>query len=232
MSSHSYSDIDILRRLLRQWKAFWPHLLGVWVLSVLSVPFALLTPLPMKIAVDSYIGSDPLPGLLAPLSPGPEAATRSEVLLLAVGLAVVLALISQLVMLGTALLGTYTQEKMVLQLRTRLFPHVQHLSLSYHVTKGTSDSVYRVLFDTSAIPAIFLTGIIPFVTAILTLASMLYITFRLSGQLALVALAIAPFLLLITLVFKGRLRRVSSEVSRAGGSGQRPDRQSLRQGGE
>jgi len=52
-------------RVLRQARPFWPQLGGIAALSIISAPLALLLPLPVKIAVDSVLGSGPLPAWLA-----------------------------------------------------------------------------------------------------------------------------------------------------------------------
>jgi len=57
-------DLVLLRRLLRQAQPYWAHIAGFFLLSLLATPLALLMPLPLKIAVDSGIGSRPLPRLL------------------------------------------------------------------------------------------------------------------------------------------------------------------------
>ncbi len=209
-SHNRYSDLSILKRLVREYRSYWPSMLAILLLSFLSVPFALLSPLPMKIAVDSYLGSEPLPEFLVSLFPNMQN-TKIYVLIFAIVFGLVLTLLSQVLGIGSGLLSTYTSQKMVLDLRTRLFPHVQGLSLSYHTKKGASDSVYRVLIDTSGVPRIFIGGIIPFLTSIVTLIAMLYVVLQLSWQLALIALAIAPILLMISQLSKGRLRRMSGE---------------------
>src|SRR5207245_5754009 len=57
-------DLALYRRLARQAAASW-HLVAVlFLVSLLASPLALLAPLPLKIAVDSVLGSRPLPGLL------------------------------------------------------------------------------------------------------------------------------------------------------------------------
>ena len=81
-----YSDLVLFRRLLRHIGPHWPHIIGVWALSLLSIPFALLTPLPLKIAVDSVIGSHPLPGFFDALLPATIVDSASAVLVLAVAL--------------------------------------------------------------------------------------------------------------------------------------------------
>src|SRR3954453_9000876 len=48
-------------RVLRQARPFWPQLTGIATLSMVSAPLALLLPLPVKIAVGSVLGSEPMP---------------------------------------------------------------------------------------------------------------------------------------------------------------------------
>lgn len=201
------ASYTLYRRLLRQVRPYWLHLGGLFLLSLLSSPLALLTPLPLKIAVDSVIGSQRLPGFLEALLP--SAATRSHTALLAVtaGLFVAIALLSKLQELGSSLLSTYTGEKLVLNFRTRLFGHVQRLSLLYHDSKGISDSTYRIQYDASCIQYIAVDGVIPFITAAVTLVSMIYVTAQIDWQLALVALAVSPILFLVTRPYLHRLRR-------------------------
>jgi len=137
------TDLALYRRLLRQARPYWPHLGGILALSLLAPPLALLVPLPLQIAVDSVIGSHPLPGVLDALLPDATTRSPSAALFLAAGLAVVVALLVHAQALGSWLLQTYTGERLVLDFRGQLFAHVQRLSLSYHDTKGTTDSTYR-----------------------------------------------------------------------------------------
>jgi ATP-binding cassette subfamily B protein len=130
--------------------------------------------------------------------------------LLLVGIAVA----RQLQELTIQLLRAYAGEKLVLGFRERLFRHVQRLSLSYHDTKGTADSTYRIQYDAPAVQHIAIDGVIPFITAGVTFSSMLYVIFRLSWQLSLVALAISPVLFLIARSYRPRLRKRSREVKK------------------
>ena len=52
------------RRILRQIGPFWRQILLLLFIDLLATPLLLLTPVPLKIAVDSVIGSDPLPGFV------------------------------------------------------------------------------------------------------------------------------------------------------------------------
>src|SRR5438034_1543994 len=100
-------------RLVRQVQPCWPHLTGLFLLSLLAPPLALLTPLPLKIAFDSVIDNHPLPRFVAALMP--EAVTRSPagVLALVVGLILTVAVVSQLRDFASGLLSAYTGEKLL-----------------------------------------------------------------------------------------------------------------------
>ncbi|MHC4537785.1 MAG: ABC transporter transmembrane domain-containing protein, partial [Planctomycetota bacterium] len=120
--------------------------MGIFLLSLLSTPLALLNPLPLKIIVDSAIGSEPLPGFLLAILPA-TMRNGATALALAIGILLGKALISQLHTLGYSLLRIYTGEKLVLGFRSLLFRHAQRLSLSHHDEKGASDSTYRIQWD-------------------------------------------------------------------------------------
>jgi len=208
----TYSDFTLYKRLLETAKPYWLHLTGIFAISLLAAPLALLTPLPLKIAVDNVLDGQPLPGILTGMLPETAASSGLIVLALAAGLLVTIALLAQLQSLGSTILSTYTGERLVLDLRSQLFRHVQRLSLTYHDSIGTSDSIYRIQYDSTAVRFIVIDSIIPFIAAGLTLASMLYVTFRLDWQLALVALAVSPILFLLTRAYRLRLRRQSRQI--------------------
>src|SRR5438477_6485131 len=199
------TDLALYRRLWREARPYWPNLAGMFLLSLLATPIALLVPLPMKIIVDSVLGSHPLPRLVDTLLP-PALHSKNALLALMVAFLLGIALVSQLKELGVSLLRTYTGEKLVLGFRTRLFCHVQRLSLAYHDSKGSTDSTYRIQWDAQSIHYIMIDGLVPFITSVCTLALMLYVSVRLDPQLAIVGLAISPVLLVLMRVYRRRLR--------------------------
>jgi ATP-binding cassette subfamily B protein len=214
MAQAHYTDVTLYRRLLRQVRSYRLHIVGIFLLFLLASPLALLTPLPLKIAVDSVVGSHHLPGLLALLVPAGAARSHTAVLLLAAGLFVAITLASQLQNLASSVLSTYTGERLVLDFRTQLFGHVQRLSLAHHDTQGTADSTYRIQYDAMSIQTIAIDGVIPFISAAVTLAGMIYVTARIDGQLALVALAVSPVLFLVSRAYRRRLRSQSRAVKK------------------
>jgi len=206
------TDLALCRRLLRQARPYWPHLGGILALSLLAPPLALLVPLPLQIGVDSVIGSHPLPGVLDALLPDATTRSPSAALFLAAGLAVVVALLVHAQALGSWLLQTYTGERLVLDFRGQLFAHVQRLSLSYHDTKGTTDSTYRIQYDAPAIQWILVNGLTSFVSPALTLVGMVYVATQIDWQLALIALGVAPVLFGLLSASRQRLRSRWYEV--------------------
>jgi ATP-binding cassette subfamily B protein len=212
-SERRYRDIVIYRRLLSSARRYWPHIGATFLISLLATPLTLLTPVALKIAVDSVLGDKPLPGFLAWL---PDSQTNSDtkLLLVATLLLVVVAGLKELQAIADSLLRMYTGEKLVLEFRARLFRHVQRLSLAYHDTRGTADSIYRIQSDATSIQTIAVDGVIPFVTALFTLGSMILVVALIDPLLAAVALVIAPLLFALTWSYRRRLRQRHREVKR------------------
>ncbi len=208
-------SLALARRLLAQARPYWPHLACILVLDFAAVPLALLAPVPLKIAIDSAIGDHPLPSLLAAIGapPGPQAA-----LLIAVALVLGIALLTEAQKFLTWMLQAYAGERLVLEFRAALFGHVQRLSLAYHDTRGTADSIYRVQYDAPAIQWIAAYGVSPFLTAAMTLIGMIVVTARLDGALALVALAVVPVLVVLIRVFSRRLHAKWHQAKELGSS--------------
>src|SRR6266568_1319496 len=212
MFSASFNPRTLYWRLWQQVRSCWFLLATMFALSLLSPPVALLTPLPLKMVVDNVIGSRPLPRLLEVFLPAAVPRTATTVLAIAVGLVLVVALLGQLRDFGTSLLSAYTGEKLLRSFRAQMFRHVQRLSLSYHDTRGTADSTYRIQYDATSIQRIAVDGVVPFITSALTLCSMIYVTARINWQLALVGLAISPLLFVVSRAFRRQLRRQSRSV--------------------
>ena len=202
----NYSDNKILRRLLDEARPFRPQLFLILILGLVATPLTLLTPIPLKIAVDNIYGSSPLPGLLSSLIPDWLARSKLGMLGFTAILQVLIISLIQLQSLGNQLLKTSVGEKLTLNFRARLFRHVQRLSLNYHDSKGTADSIYRIQYDAPSIQWVIIYGLIPFISSIVMFSGMMYVIFRIDAQLALVALTISPFLFLFSRTYTSRMR--------------------------
>ena len=207
-----YSSLELYRRLFLEIRPYRLHIGAILLVTLLSPPLSLLIPLPLKIAVDSVIGSHPIPAFLQPVIPQAIIGSPGNMLTFVIVLMMVVALLGGLQRVASTLLRTYTGEKLTLAFRNKLFRHVQRLSVSYHDTRGTTDSTYRIQYDAPAIQWMAVDGFIPFVSAGLTLAGMIYIITLLDWQLAAVAIAISPVLYLGARTFNSRLRNQWGDI--------------------
>ena len=208
----TYTDTRLFSRLLRQAKPYWPHIAGIFLLGLLATPLMLLAPLPLKIAVDSVVGSSPLPGFMEPVTPDWLSDSTIRLLGLAAGLQVMVVLFSQLHELCGHVLRARAGEGMMLEFRSALFRHVQRLSLLFHDTRGTADSLYRIQYDAPAIRDITVNSIISLLSAAVMLVATLVVITRLDWQLALVALVVCPFLFVFARTYNLRMRPRYREV--------------------
>jgi ATP-binding cassette subfamily B protein len=207
-----YTDWALYRRLWRHVRAYWPHLLGVFLLGLLGTPLALLMPLPLKISVDALTGSEPLPPILQAVVPDAITGSTTNLLIFAAALLVVVAVLSQLLDMVSSMLGTYAGGRVALDCRAALFRHLQRLSFAYHDTSGVADSIYRITADTQAVPSLVLEGILPLIASLVQLAAMLYVAARLDFKLVAMVVIVAPTLLVLTNRFKRRFRRQWAHV--------------------
>lgn len=104
------------------------------------------------------------------------------------------------------------RETLVWDFRAKLLNHVQRLPLYFHDRYGATDSVYRIQHDAPAIQYVAIQGLIPGLTAFLTVLGMIYVTMRIDHTLAFVSLAIAPVLLVLTIISSRSLRQKSQAI--------------------
>lgn len=171
--------------------------MGIAGLSILSLPLTLLYPLPLKIVVDSVLGTQPLPGWLVKAAPILHARGTSLEAAIAVLLGIALLVSAQ--GLFAWWLQTYTGEKLVWDFRARLLNHTQRLPLVFHDRYGATDSVYRIQHDAPSIQYVTIQGLVPLMTAVITLVGMIVVTARMDFLLSIVALAITPVLFVLSL---------------------------------
>lgn len=212
MSSSRHAHLVLYRRLLRQSRPYWLHFAGILLFGLLSTPLALLAPLPITIAVDSVLEGRPLPGFLTLVLPSSMLASSRTLLIVSAGLVVVITLLRHIQSGLNGLLNVFTSERLLQDFRAEIFKHVQRLSLSYHDSRGTTESAYRIQYDAYCIHAVTLNGLIGSITAFATLVGMVVIAVRVDLQLSLVALAVAPPLFLLSRVFRQPLRRRWREI--------------------
>lgn len=208
--SRPFVKKSVLVRVLLESRSCWPHLLGIAGLSIVSLPLTLLYPLPLKVVVDSVLGSEPLPPWL--LRWLPFLRGRGASLEAAIEILLGIALLVSLQSLAAWWLQTYTGEKLVWDFRARLLDHVQRLPLMFHDRYGATDSVYRIQHDAPSIQYVTIQGLVPLMTAVFTLVAMIVVTARMDFVLALIALTITPALFLLSLGCSRIVRKRSETI--------------------
>lgn len=202
-----YSTLEIYRRMLAEARPYWLHVSAVLLMNLLSTPLKLLLPLPLAIAIDNVVLQKPITGKLSVLTRAVDIGAPSQLLTLACVLLVLFTFIAYLNGLGIWILTTFTRENLLLRFRSKLLMHLQELPLTYHDTKGITDSNYRVQNDAQSIEWVVLDGVQPFLTSSVTVLAMLFVTARIDWQLALVAVAMVPALYALVRLWGRTLRR-------------------------
>ena len=190
-------------RYLRPYRgAFVFALLQVVLISILEI----LKPWPLKLVIDYVLPRTPPPWrLLAGLSPAALLAVATVSLIAIYG---TLGLVSVVNNFTTISIG----QGMVNDLRSRLYQHLQRLSLSFHSRAAVGDLIYRVTGDTYAIQTLAMNGIFPVLAAVMLLAGMFTVMIRLDWFLTLVALAVCPLLCLAIVLLNRRITDLAHEA--------------------
>jgi ATP-binding cassette, subfamily B, bacterial len=203
----NFSTFHLVRRTLVYSRPFWIHIMVLFILGLLSTPIALLKPLPLKIVIDNGFGNLPVPSFLSALFPVDFVFSFQSILLLSVSLIIVTALIENINMMAMWVLETFTGERIVLNLRSVLFNHIQRLSLSFHDSRGISHSLFRIQWDTMSFRSFLLGSLSQFLASIVTLLAMLFIMFSINWRFALIAMCVIPPMFFLTRLSTKRIKK-------------------------
>jgi ATP-binding cassette, subfamily B, bacterial len=206
------STLEVMRRLLRlTLPGETARLVPGLLLLLGAAGMGLLQPWPLKLVIDSVLGALAPPAPLAVVAAALGVALPPAVALLVVlclALIALQAMVGLLTMTGTNMLVAVGL-RMVFKLRSRLFDHVQRMSLAFHDATPVGDSLYRVTWDTYAAQSLVNSAIVPSVTAVATLVGIAIVMLTRDWTIAAAALLIAvPLTALIR-----RLDRPLSEHS-------------------
>ena len=177
-----------------------------FVLTLFGIAASLLQPWPLKIIVDSILGSVPMPAWLGSFRNDKAAA----LIVVCLGLLLIHVLRGGLSAWGTTYL-VRAGVRMTQELRFRVYEHLQKLSLVFHDSRAVGDSIYRVTWDTYSIQTIFNGGLIPLLSSVATLAGMMVIMLRFDVVLTLLALVVAPALALAIKHYNRLITSVSTD---------------------
>src|SRR5438552_1902202 len=103
-------------------------------------------------------------------------------------------------------------ERILADLRTRLFGHLQRLSLGYYERNRAGVIISRLTNDVEALDQLVTDGVTSLVQNTLTLAGTAILLFVLDWRLALATSAVIPLMIVATAVFRSRSARAYAAV--------------------
>jgi ATP-binding cassette, subfamily B, bacterial len=201
---------------------FMPHLaahrrlvIGSMIALFGGVLFRLLEPWPLKYVFDRLFRAEGQRFTGLPLIDRLDAVT----LLAAAAISIVLiALLRALAdywnSIGFALIGN----RVLTEIRSKLYQHLQCLSLSFHSQARGGDLLVRVIGDVNMLKEIAVTAILPLLANVLVLVGMLGLMLWLNWRLALLGLAILPLSFLFTLRASRRIHKVARDQRKREGA--------------
>ena len=161
------------------------------LLAMLAVTgFTLLTPFLVKEAIDGPITNGDIPALNTIVL---------QLLLALTGL--------YLASMAQRFLLSWVGQKVLADLRTALFRHLQELPLAYHDNHIIGVTISRVISDVEVINQLLSQGLIALLGDSLLLGGIILVMLSLNAQLALVTFSIIPVIVIATMVFAGRAKR-------------------------
>ena len=101
---------------------------------------------------------------------------------------------------------SWVGQRVLANLRSELFNHLQRLSLSYHDTHIVGVTVSRVMNDVATINELLSQGLITLTGDILVLVGIIVIMLTMSPRLALLTFIVLPLMILATIWFSRRAR--------------------------
>ncbi len=193
--------MSIYRRVLRYYRPFLGQTLFGLCLALIGIGLNLLKPWPFKIIVDDFLRAGPA------IRPD----WRFSVLLLCLAL-IGIQLLWGIINWITNYLFVKIGLQALLKLRTDLYSYLQSLSLKYHDARRSSDSSFRVAYDSQSIQTIYNKGFTNIFGSITTLIGTFLIMLRLDWLLTLVSLGIVPLVVGAIYLFAHRIRRESTSI--------------------
>jgi ATP-binding cassette subfamily B protein/subfamily B ATP-binding cassette protein MsbA len=189
METRSLPWPALLARVLEYLRPHWARFAAGIGLTLAGLLLDLAKPLPLALVLDQVLSGKPLPAGLASFAGG----LGPPALLAAACLAIVaLAAGRGALTLASNQLTIDVGQRMVNDLRTALYAHLQKLSLKFHYRQQVGDLLYRVMADTFSIQGMVMNGLLPLLQASLMLLGMFLVMLRYDRTMAFVALLVGP----------------------------------------
>ena len=199
----------LVRELVRPYTG---GLVIVLIAMLIETAMSLASPWPLKVVIDSVLGSHPLPDWLRGLKDFSVGDSKVGLALLA-GTGVVL--IAVVGAIATYIDNYYTEsvgQWVANDLRIRIYDHLQRMSLSYFDKQQTGTMLSTITSDVATVQNFASSNTLDLLVDVLTIAGVLGLMFWLNWDFALIAVAVTPFLLMFVSRFKKAVKKATHEV--------------------
>jgi ABC-type multidrug transport system fused ATPase/permease subunit len=199
----------LIREIVRPYTGW---LIIVFIAMLIETALSLASPWPLKVVIDSVLGSHPLPDWLRGLKDLSVGDSKLGLALLA-GIGVVL--IAVFGAIASYIDNYYTEsvgQWVANDLRIRIYDHLQRLSLSYFDKQQTGTLLSTITSDVATIQNFASSNTLSLLVDVLTIFGVLGLMFWLNWDFALMAVAVTPFLLLFVSRFKKAVKKATHEV--------------------
>jgi ATP-binding cassette subfamily B protein len=209
--------MSIYRRVLVYFRPFAKPTATALVISLVTIGLNLLKPWPFKVIVDELLpggkhtGDGAVQRWMTAHGWAADGAAARIVLILCAML-VIVNLVSGLLGLVSNYLFVKVGLSALLKLRTDLFAALQALPLKFHDSRRSSDSSFRVAYDSQSIQTIYNRGFTNIFGSVITLASILVIMARMDGELTLISVSIVPAVIWAIRHYSARIRQQSTSI--------------------
>jgi ATP-binding cassette subfamily B multidrug efflux pump len=200
-------DSHLMRRLLEYMRPYRWRVAFALALVAVVTPLELAPPLLFQRTIDKYL----VPGMnqLIPLSEAWRGVIFVSVVYLAV---LVFDFLAQYVQIR--IMQRVGQQTMY-DMRTEIFGHLQRLPMSYFDRNPVGRLMTRVTTDVDALNDLFAAGVVTMINDFFLLVVMAGLLFKIDSKLAVDALAVLPFILLVTMVFRKFVRDANRRIRTA-----------------
>ncbi|HEV2804494.1 MAG TPA: ABC transporter ATP-binding protein [Chthoniobacterales bacterium] len=194
--------MSIYRRVLSYYRPFSAQTALGLVLSLAAIGLSLLKPWPFKIIVDDILARNP----------NARFGNSPDLLPLLCLALVAIQILWGLLNLASNYLFVKIGLQALLKLRTDLYAYLQSLSLKYHDARRSSDSSFRVAYDSQSIQTIYNKGFTNIFGSVVMLLGTFCVMLRIDWQLTLLSLGVVPAIVAAIYFFAHRIRRDSTTI--------------------
>jgi ATP-binding cassette, subfamily B, multidrug efflux pump len=139
--------------------------------------------------------------------------TADHGLLLTLALVMLAALLAAFVLEAVqTILTTWLGQHVMYDLRRQIFGHLQRLPLPYYDRNPVGRTMTRVTSDVEVLNELFSSGVVTIFGDVFTLILIVTAMFIMDWQLALVTMTVMPFVFVVAIVFRTRIREAYRDV--------------------